>query len=1116
MNQVGAPPRSPFKGLSEFDDSELDALLFFGRERECEVIVANAVATRFTVLYGDSGVGKSSVLRAGVVRRLRVLEPDALVVLLDSWSEDASATLDRARRAESAYLILDQFEEYFLYHGDGDGKGMLLYELPELMHENPRVNVLISLREDSLAQLDAFKAGLPAVFANQLRLEHLDREAARAAILGPVARWNELTGESMEVEPLLVEAVLDEVAGVAERGGRIEAPYLQLVLERLWEEERAAGSQALQLSTLRALGGAETIVREHLERALDVLDAHEKDVAASMFDHLVTPSGTKVAHRVSDLAEYASVPGESLLPVLMTLSRERIIRTVDGSDRYEIFHDVLGESIRAWCGQWRLERERAAARRRHRRLVVVTALAFVALAIVAGLAAWALSERSSAQSQARQARGRQFQAMALQQLATDPNQGLHFALAAARLESGRSAEAVLRQALVADRLRLVRHTRGPVRAVAASPRGDLIAAAVAPGSVLLLDARNRRLIRTLPPRGAVDELSFDPGGRTLVAVSPTGVAHVWDVRTGRMLPRGLLAGARAPDGGIRLVPLRGLLKQTIAHARRLSVAPAGDLVAAVVAEKGGGAQPWIFDRDGRLLRILSQKGIRDVTFSPDGQLLATASADGRTILWDPRTGRIVRPLLDAKHGANAVAFSPDGTLVATGGADSGVRIWTVATGEHKYLLLGHTNPVSALVWSPDGHVVATSSPDNTVKLWRVQALVGSGSLAATLMGSGAPVRALAFSADSARLVTGGEDRTVRVWDARPDEQLDLLGRAPGAALAARWAADTIVGLWSSGVVKTFDVRTRRVRHVLHGKTRSALTALGVSRSASVVAAGGVDGTTDVWNGRTGAVLSRPVGPTRVTAVSVAPNGRLVASGDRRGVVRVWRPHGGALVWSAHQGGEVLDLAFSSAGDRLVSAGPQGSVVWSAADGRRLETLRSPKADVRAAFSPDGTLVATAGADGNGRVWFARTGTLYRVLRGHKHALTDVAFSGDGRLLATSSKDSDGRIWDVGTGLGHVLERRAFGPVASIAFDATGRWVVAAGPISAIIWNVATGQPLFYLRGHTLQPTGVSFAPRTATVLSSSRDGTIRTYRCEVCVDLPALVHLARHRLAQTR
>src|SRR2546428_3675204 len=131
-----------------------------------------------------------------------------------------------------------------------------------------------------LAKLDAFKGRIPKLCANCVRLDQLDRRGARSAILGPVERYNELTGQSVRVEPELVEAVLDQVAagrvdvGQAGRGGvetdeeRVEAPYLQLVLERLWEAERERGSDVLGLETLRELGGAEAIVRAHLERAL--------------------------------------------------------------------------------------------------------------------------------------------------------------------------------------------------------------------------------------------------------------------------------------------------------------------------------------------------------------------------------------------------------------------------------------------------------------------------------------------------------------------------------------------------------------------------------------------------------------------------------------------------------------------------------------------------------------------------------------------------------------------------------------------------------------------------------------------------------------------------------
>ena len=93
---VTAPP-SPYKGLAPFEDSDADALLFFGRERESEIIAANLIASRITVLYGPSGVGKSSLLRAGVAHRLR-REQEAEVIVFSTWTGDPVAALVEAAR----------------------------------------------------------------------------------------------------------------------------------------------------------------------------------------------------------------------------------------------------------------------------------------------------------------------------------------------------------------------------------------------------------------------------------------------------------------------------------------------------------------------------------------------------------------------------------------------------------------------------------------------------------------------------------------------------------------------------------------------------------------------------------------------------------------------------------------------------------------------------------------------------------------------------------------------------------------------------------------------------------------------------------------------------------
>ena len=421
---VAAPalPESPFKGLIPY--TEDDAAFFFGRDEEIEVVIANLEARRLTLLYGESGVGKSSLLRAGVLHRLRetsrrnleeIGTPEIVPVYFAAWRDDpVAALLDAVGEAVSTatgrpaeevppsgrldealehwagqadadiLIVLDQFEEYFLYHPPGQAEGTFAAELPRALN-NPRLRArfVLAIREDALAKLDRFKRAIPALFNTYLRVRHLNRESAREAITRPVQEYNRISddGRGVQLERELVEAVLDQVTAgrvVLEQAGlgagiddsaraeeRIEAPYLQLVMSRLWAEERRSGSGMLRESTLEQLGGAKHIVETHLDEAMDVLSETDRNVAAGLFRHLVTPSGTKIAFTSADLASYVSLSESEVQPVLERLSAGdvRILRTVEpppgekGEIRYEIFHDVLAGVVLDWRTRYLKDRE---------------------------------------------------------------------------------------------------------------------------------------------------------------------------------------------------------------------------------------------------------------------------------------------------------------------------------------------------------------------------------------------------------------------------------------------------------------------------------------------------------------------------------------------------------------------------------------------------------------------------------------------------------------------------------------------------------------------------------------------------------------------------------------
>ena len=160
--------------------------------------------------------------------------------------------------------------------------------------------------------------------------------------------------------------------------------------------------------------------------------------------------------------------------------------------------------------------------------------------------------------------------------------------------------------------------------------------------------------------------------------------------------------------------------------------------------------------------------VRSVSFSPDGNTIATGGYDNTLRLWDANTSSELRTLTGHRAGVASVAFSPDGTIILSGSYDGTARLWDANTGSELHTLTGHKGAIVGVSYSPDGTTVATASWDRTARLWDVN----TGSELRTLAGHTDDVDSVAFGPDGNTIATGSKDGTVLVWELNPSTTSD--------------------------------------------------------------------------------------------------------------------------------------------------------------------------------------------------------------------------------------------------------------------------------------------------------------------------------------------------------
>ena len=1146
-----AVPASPYRGLAVFE--EQDAALFFGREAATTEVLERMsrvlAGAGLLVVSGVSGAGKSSLLRAGVLPRIRQaglaaapgatswpwvvftptrapLDELALRVAVLAGADAAAARrgleTDPARFALTArqaalarphgqardsngsaaergqpsrqrrlLVVVDQFEELFTQCADeGQRRAFIaaLHAVGSIRHgpdQAPAALIVLGVRADFEARCADYPQ-LAGPVQDRFLVTSMTERQLRMAISEPAKK------AGSKVDDDLVGVLLTEVRnGQPGAFGAGALPLLSHALDQAW---RCRTGEAVTLADYEHTGGIEGAVTASAQRAYDRLTPGQQAAARQVFLRLTatSPDGADSADRATraELTEGKSAAeAQDVEAVLEAFAAERLLTLAAGT--VEISHEAL-------LTAWPLLRDTWLADTRADR-AVRTRLHTTA-------ADWARHSSDpsylysgSLLQAATGAAGRIGADLARHPpLSQTERDFLHASNRAHRRNVRR------RQGFIAFLIALVIGLASvAVLAIRASQEAVHQRDIAVSGQLI---SQSESLGDTNPVISKLESIAawrIHPSSEAryamLAAAARPGIA----VLVGHKDP--VVSVAFSPDG-------KTLASGSVDDTVRLWDAATGDQVGNPLTVHAGPFNPATY----------ISAPFNSVAFSPDGTTLASGNTNGPVRLWDVATGHQRKPLASHTGAVFSVAFSPDGKTLAAA-TPVGVRLWDTVTGRQK-------NPLTAqrglwsVVFSPDGKTLASGSRDGTVRLWQVA--TGRQIWKHRLGHQG--FESVAFSPDGTTLASGNADGTVRLWDVATGHQAEkpLTGHT-GPVWSVAFSPDgtTLASGNADGTVRLWDVATgHQAGDPLTGHT-GPVWSVAFSPDGTTLASGSADNTVRLWDvaaGRqTGKTLTRHT--SEVNSAAFTPDGTTLASGSIDGTVRWWdvatghqirKPLTGHQIgdpFTSHQSGGpptghagVWATAFSPDGTTLASGSFDGTVrLWNVATGhqiRKLPPIR-PDAIIAMVFSPDGKTLASCDDAGTVRLWDVATG---HQIGNHpsRNALrpSSVVFSPDGNTLASGGADGTVRLWDVATGhqlgkpLSHAGEA-ALTEVGSVMFSPDGKTLASGGADGKIqLWDVAThreiGSPF---TGHAGAVNSVAFSPDGKTLASGSADGTVRLW-----------------------